>query len=1296
MKKTIILSIALALIGLNSIAQWGKCPTCENYRLRGVFFVDANIGYAVGDDELILKTVDAGMNWSVQNSNPGSNLYLNSVYFINASIGYAVGGIGLKTIDGGLTWQSFLSSGNFSSVFFTDANNGYMTSFGGSIYKTINGGTTWTSQWIKNDRLLSVFFTDANTGYVTGGSGTILKTINGGITWTAQNSGTYADLCSIFFTDANTGYVVGSPETIAGTNLKTTNGGTTWTIQNNGASFYLYSVFFTDANNGCAVGTGGYFVKTSNGGLTWSVENSRAHNDLKSVYFTSVNIGYAVGDYGTLLKTIDGGTTWTSMYGITHNRLNSVQFPTFNTGYAIGEFGTVVKTTDGGATWSIPYSFPDNINLNSVYFTDAITGYAVGSSGKTFKTDNGGFQWIQSTPVTSKDLLSVYFPVAGTGYAVGKVGAILKTVNSGSTWSLLSPPTSLQLNSVYFSDVNRGYIVCNNGLILKTTDGGIGWSPKPSGVTNNLNSVYFPSVNNGYVVGSNGSILKTTDGGDTWSPVQSGMTKELYSVYFADDNLGYTVGTGGTIIKTSDGGTTWRSQISETTEDLFSVYFTNASTGFAVGDHGMMCLTTNGGEIVPPTLSTAAPYAITATTAISGGDITSNGGGPVIARGVCVALWENPDLTDGPTMDGTGSGAFVSNISGLWPATNYHVRAYATNSGGTAYGNDIAFTTPCPTSFSLPFSQVFGTTDQPACWTQVDHQGTGQVWQFGVISGGWDPLPNLDYNYAYLNSGAYGSGGNQNADLITPLLDLSGYASVTLGFSHFFKSSFGTSGKISYSTNNGTSWTTLQTFTSTSANPALFSMSIPGAAGQSQVKFKWNYTGGNGYYWAIDDVQITGLPFVNTTAPSSITTSTAVAGGTINPGGGATFTARGVCWGETANPDITGNHTTNGSGTGTFVINLTGLSHSTTYHIRAYGTKSGGTSYGNDLSFTTLCGSVSLPYYEGFANATIPNCWSQTDIQGYGQRWQFGVIPGSPYNPGPALTGNYAYLNSDGYGNGNTQDVTLVSPVFDLSSYSTVVLGFNHYFRGFPGSNGTLFYSINNGSWNGIANFEYTTNPEPFSRSIPEVAGQSQVRFGWNYFGTYGYYWAIDDITVSEVATNRALTNLTVGPGATPCYNAQQTITVAGSGTTFTVQNGGDATLVAGQNISFLPGTKVDQGGHLWGYITTTGSYCVAPSAPFNTLNTDEPAALIQKESSLFRVYPNPTTGKFTLELNTELNDVEATVRIYGMLGEEVLQENLAGSRKTEFSLSERPNGIYIIRVMMGDKMGTAKVIKQE
>ncbi|MEI7981771.1 MAG: T9SS type A sorting domain-containing protein, partial [Bacteroidota bacterium] len=191
---------------------------------------------------------------------------------------------------------------------------------------------------------------------------------------------------------------------------------------------------------------------------------------------------------------------------------------------------------------------------------------------------------------------------------------------------------------------------------------------------------------------------------------------------------------------------------------------------------------------------------------------------------------------------------------------------------------------------------------------------------------------------------------------------------------------------------------------------------------------------------------------------------------------------------------------------------------------------------------------------------------------------------------------------------------------------------------------------------------------------------------------------AIDDIQITGILTNRNLANITIGPGTNSCYNAGQTITVAGSGTTFLVQSGGDATLIAGQNILFMPGTMVQSGGHLSGYITTTSSFCVNPSSPVsNPLNPETAAITAETEpgSTLFRVYPNPTTGKFTLELNAPTGETNANVTIYGMLGEKVLQEKLEGTGKSDFSLTGRSGGIYIIQVTMGERTATAKIIKQ-
>ena len=95
------------------------------------------------------------------------------------------------------------------------------------------------------------------------------------------------------------------------------------------------------------------------------------------------------------------------------------------------------------------------------------------------------------------------------------------------------------------------------------------------------------------------------------------------------------------------------------------------------------------------------------------------------------------------------------------------------------------------------------------------------------------------------------------------------------------------------------------------------------------------------------------IPTLTTTAASSIMTTSATSGGTISSDGGAAITARGVCWSTAANPTITGSHTTDGTGTGSFTSNVTGLTQATTYYLRAYATNSAGTAYGNEITFTT-------------------------------------------------------------------------------------------------------------------------------------------------------------------------------------------------------------------------------------------------------------------------------------------------------------------------------------------------------
>lgn len=104
----------------------------------------------------------------------------------------------------------------------------------------------------------------------------------------------------------------------------------------------------------------------------------------------------------------------------------------------------------------------------------------------------------------------------------------------------------------------------------------------------------------------------------------------------------------------------------------------------------------------PPTIGTTSPTSIIDISASSGGNITDEGSSAVTARGVCWSTSSNPTISDSKTTDGSGTGTFVSDITGLSPETKYYIRSYATNSEETGYGTEKWFYTgKAPTMTTL-------------------------------------------------------------------------------------------------------------------------------------------------------------------------------------------------------------------------------------------------------------------------------------------------------------------------------------------------------------------------------------------------------------------------------------------------------------------------------------------------------------------------------------------------------------------------------------------------------------------
>ena len=280
------------------------------------------------------------------------------------------------------------------------------------------------------------------------------------------------------------------------------------------------------------------------------------------------------------------------------------------------------------------------------------------------------------------------------------------TTGTGGTSTTYTTPVSVigdngkQYRCVATNSVN---FANSNAATLTVTETGSG--PANDNFSNRI-SIVAPVLT---VTGSNISATKETGepnhvstGGAsvwwTWTAPASGSTTISTAGSSFDTLLAVYTGTAVTTLSSV------ASNDDEIPGSIFTSLVTfNATSGtqyqIAVdgynGETGsiQLCITSPTPAAVAPTVTTAAASALGTTTATSGGNVTADGGATVTARGVCWGTSLNPTTANSKTTDGTGTGVFASALTGLTPGTLYHIRAYATNSAGTAYGSDLTFTT---------------------------------------------------------------------------------------------------------------------------------------------------------------------------------------------------------------------------------------------------------------------------------------------------------------------------------------------------------------------------------------------------------------------------------------------------------------------------------------------------------------------------------------------------------------------------------------------------------------------------
>jgi len=570
----------------------------------------------------------------------------------------------------------------------------------------------------------------------------------------------------------------------------------------------------------------------------------------------------------TPLPTTSGGYVITGTTIGSYNLVATGLNP--NTHYHARAFATNAHGTGYGDT----ISFTTLATTVPTVITDSIGSITSSSAlGYGDVTDNGG------SAVTARGICYGNSPMPTVSSHLAPSGS-----DTGYFSTTLSPLTS---SLTYYA---RAYATNSTGTGYGAQDTFVTVLVSvPTIVTDSITSISYTSALTGITVTSAGGSTITFQG-VCYSTSPHPTTSSSYI------STGTGVGSFTASLTGLSSGTTY-----------YVRAFSENSTGTAYGEE--LSFTTP--TITIPTVSTNSVIGISATTATSGGDISSDGGATVTARGVCYSKYGTPTVDSSITSDGSGTGIYNSNMTGLTPVTTYYVRAYATNSIGTAYGSLISFTT--------------------------DSIHT-------AVSG----LPIVGTDIPYITGSSYISGGYVSA---------SGGSSITARGICWGTSSYPTlSG--SYSTDG--------------SGLGYFTSYLTGLSGCGTTYYVRAYaTNSSGTAYGNQYTISTGLlPTYSADTLSSIGTTSVTWSGTISGDGGCTVTERGVCWAIHSNPTISDLHHSSGSGTGAYTSTVTSLAPGVTFYIRGYATNSVGTGY-SAQQVITLSTPSTLYIGESYAGGII-------------------------------------------------------------------------------------------------------------------------------------------------------------------------------------------------------------------------------------------------------------------------------------------------------------------------------------
>lgn len=326
MKQKIYISAVFIFLLFSQIsyAQWYIQPSGVTTVLNDMEFINSTTGWVCGENGVILKTTNGGINWISQpNEAVGKPLF--GIHPVNENVVYCAGWFEtiLKTTNGGTNWitlrNGISGQGNsYFSVHFLNENTGWIGSTNtplAKVLKTTNGGLNW-SENIMSLWLYDIYFKDSLNGIGVGEASYYCLTSNGGVNWilrTTERTGSFFRI-SILNSDKNKGFIVSTTGLNA---YKTTNFGATFDsvgyIPDLQTPYSIYCSEFINDSIGWAAGSYGILYKTVNGGRTWRTQNSMSEAYIANIYALNDSVVWTCGAGGRILHTTNGGDTITAI-----------------------------------------------------------------------------------------------------------------------------------------------------------------------------------------------------------------------------------------------------------------------------------------------------------------------------------------------------------------------------------------------------------------------------------------------------------------------------------------------------------------------------------------------------------------------------------------------------------------------------------------------------------------------------------------------------------------------------------------------------------------------------------------------------------------------------------------------------------------------------------------------------------------------------------------------------------------------------------------------------------------------